>query len=116
LTQIHGLGPYLALKLVGECGTDLSAWPSAKHFTSWLSLAPRNKISGGKILSSATQRSNNRAASLLRLAAVTVGRTETALEPAFLIKKCASGLRISESCCAATTLRRFEELPDADRV
>src|SRR6202023_137747 len=79
LTQIHGLGPYLALKLVGECGTDLSAWPSAKHFTSWLSLAPRNKISGGKILSSATRRSNNRAASLLRLAAVTVGRTETAL-------------------------------------
>src|SRR3954467_3356695 len=48
LTQIHGLGPYLALKLVGECGTDLSAWPSAKHFTSWLGLAPHNKISGGK--------------------------------------------------------------------
>jgi len=36
LTQIHGLGPYLALKLVGECGTSLAAWPSAKHFTSWL--------------------------------------------------------------------------------
>src|SRR4051812_24067699 len=52
LTQIHGLGPYLALKLVGECGTDLSAWPSAKHFTSWLGLAPHNKISGGKVLSS----------------------------------------------------------------
>ena len=38
LTRIHGLGPYLALKLVGECGTDLAAWPSAKHFTSWLGL------------------------------------------------------------------------------
>src|SRR3954451_19019592 len=25
LTQINGLGPYLALKLVSECGTDLSA-------------------------------------------------------------------------------------------
>jgi transposase len=77
LTQIHG--PYLALKLVGECGTDLSAWPSAKHFTSWLGLAPSNKISGGKVLSSQTRRSSNRAASLLRLAAVTVGRTDTAL-------------------------------------
>ena len=52
LTQIHGLGPYLALKLVGECGTNLSAWPTAKHFTSWLGLAPHNKISGGKVLSS----------------------------------------------------------------
>jgi transposase len=79
LTQIHGLGPYLALKLVGECGTNLSAWPSAKHFTSWLGLAPHNKISGGKVLSSKTRRTSNRAATLLRLAAVTVGRTDTAL-------------------------------------
>ncbi|WP_202800497.1 transposase [Novosphingobium sp. Rr 2-17] len=39
LTQIHGIGPSLALKLVGECGTDLAAWPSSKHFTSWLCLA-----------------------------------------------------------------------------
>lgn len=79
LTQIHGLGPSLALKLVGECGTDLSAWPNAKHFASWLCLAPSNKISGGKVLSRRTRRSGNRAASLLRLAAVTVGRTQTAL-------------------------------------
>jgi transposase len=79
LTQIHGLGPYLALKLIGECGTNLAAWPTAGHFTSWLTLAPRNKISGGKILSSRTRRSGNRAAALLRLAATTVGRTDTAL-------------------------------------
>jgi transposase len=79
LTQIHGLGPSLALKLVGECGTDLSAWPSAKHFTSWLCLAPSNRISGGKVLSSRTRRSGSRAAALLRLAAVAVGKTETAL-------------------------------------
>jgi hypothetical protein len=79
LTQIDGVGPYLALKLVGECGTNLAAWPSAKHFTSWLALAPHNKISGGKVLSSKTRRTSNRAASLLRLAAGTVGRTDTAL-------------------------------------
>lgn len=79
LTQIHGLGPSLALKLVGECGTDLKAWPSSKHFTSWLCLAPGNKISGGKILSSRTRRSSSRAAALLRLAAVTIGRSGTAL-------------------------------------
>ena len=79
LTQIHGIGPYLALKLISECGDDLSAWPSAKHFTSWLCLAPSNKVSGGKVLSSKTRRSGSRAAALLRLAAVTIGRTETAL-------------------------------------
>jgi transposase len=79
LTQINGLGPYLALKLISECGTDLSAWPSARHFTSWLCLAPSNRISGGKVLSARTRRSGNRAAALLRLAATTVGRTDTAL-------------------------------------
>src|SRR5438270_10456158 len=79
LTEIHGLGPSLALKLIGECGTDLRAWPSAKHFTSWLCLAPGNKISGGKVLSSRTRRSSSRAAALLRLAATTVGRSDTAL-------------------------------------
>ena len=79
LTQIHGLGPSLALKLIAECGTDLRAWKSAKHFTSWLCLAPGNKISGGKLLSSRTRRSSSRAAALLRLAATTIGRSDTAL-------------------------------------
>src|SRR6266853_1408616 len=79
LTEIHGLGPSLALKLIGECGTDLRAWPTAKHFTSWLCLAPGNKISGGKVLSSRTRSSSSRAAALLRLAATTIGRSDTAL-------------------------------------
>ena len=79
ITKIDGLGPYLSLKLIAECGDDLSAWPSAKHFTSWLGLAPSNKISGGKVLSSRTRRCGSRASALLRLAAVTVGRTATAL-------------------------------------
>ena len=79
VTRTHGLGPYLALKLFGECGTNLSAWPNTKHFTSWLCLSPSNKISGGEVLSSRTRRSGSWAAALLRLAAVAVGRTETAL-------------------------------------
>jgi transposase len=65
ITQIDGLGPYLSLKLISECGDDLSAWPSAKHFTSWLCLAPSNKITGGKMLSSRTRRGGTRAAALL---------------------------------------------------
>lgn len=79
LTQIHGIGPYLALRLVAECGTDLSKWPTAKHFTSWLTLAPGCKISGGKVLSAHTRKTTNRVSAHLRLAAVTVGRTNTAL-------------------------------------
>ena len=79
LTQIHGLGASTVLHLVAECGDDMRKWPTAKHFTSWLSLAPGNKISGGRLLSSKTQRSSNRAAVLLRIAAVNLGRTQTAL-------------------------------------
>jgi transposase len=79
LSQIHGFGPYTVLRLVAECGDDMRKWPTAKHFTSWLSLAPGNKVSGGRLLSSKTRRSSNRAAALLRIAAVNIGRTQTAL-------------------------------------
>ena len=57
----------------------MTRWPSDKHFTAWLTLAPKNKISGGKILSSRTQPSANRAAAMLRMSAMCVGRTSTAL-------------------------------------
>jgi transposase len=79
LSQIHGFGPYTVLRLVAECGDDMTKWPTEKHFTSWLCLAPGNKISGGRVLSSKTRRSSNRAAALLRIAAVNIGRTQTAL-------------------------------------
>jgi transposase len=79
LTQIHGIGPYLALRLVAECGTDLSRWRTAHHFTSWLTLAPGCRISGGKVLSAHTRKTKNRVTAHLRLAAVTIGRTNTAL-------------------------------------
>lgn len=78
LTQIEGLGPYTALKILSEIGTDMRRWPSAKHFTSWLTLAPQNKVSGGRILSARTAPSANRAAAAFRLAAMALTRTQTA--------------------------------------
>jgi transposase len=79
LSQIHGFGPYTVLRLIAECGDDMTKWPTAKHFTSWLTLAPGNKVSGGRLLSSKTRRSSNRATALLRIAAVNIGKTQTAL-------------------------------------
>jgi transposase len=79
LAQIDGIGPYTALRLLAEIGTDLRRWPTEKHFTSWLALAPHNRISGGRLLSSRTPTSANRAAGLLRLAAMSLGRTDTVL-------------------------------------
>jgi len=79
LTQIDGFAPYTALALLSEIGTDMSRWPTEKHFTSWLTVAPKNRISGGRLLSSRTQPSANRAAKILRLTAMSLGRTQTAL-------------------------------------
>ncbi|MGH9672592.1 MAG: IS110 family transposase [Bryobacteraceae bacterium] len=79
LSRIDGLGPYNGLRLLSEIGTDMNRWPTEKHFTSWLTLAPKNKISGGRLLSSHTVPSANRAAAILRLAAMTLGRTQTAV-------------------------------------
>ena len=79
LTQIDGIAPYTALKLLSEIGTDMGRWPTEKHFTSWLTLAPKNNVSGGRLLSSRTQPSANRAAAILRMTAMSLGRTETAL-------------------------------------
>jgi transposase len=79
LTQIDALGPHSALQLVAEIGTDMSRWPTEHHFTSWLALAPNNKISGGRRLSSRTPPSANRAAVILRRCAMSVMHTQTAL-------------------------------------
>lgn len=54
LTRIDSIDAHTALKVVGEIGLDMSRWPSAKHFASWLALAPGNKVSGGKKISGRT--------------------------------------------------------------
>jgi transposase len=79
LSQIDAIGAQAALQLVAEIGTDMSRWPTEKHFTSWLTLAPNNKISGGRLLSSRTQPSANRAAVILRRCTMSLTRTASAL-------------------------------------
>lgn len=106
LTQIHGCGPYLSLKLISECGTDLSRWPSAKHFTSWLGLSPGCKISGGKVLSSHSRKNANRLSVQLRLSAITIGRTNTALG-AFYRRL---GVRIGKAKAVTATARKLAVL------
>jgi len=45
-TTLSGITDYTWMQLLSEIGTDLSRWPSEKHFTSWLGLAPGQHSSG----------------------------------------------------------------------
>ncbi len=66
LTELEGLDELNALTLVSELGTDLSKWPTVRHFTSWLGLCSNFKKTGGKVQSSQTRRGKGRAAYTFR--------------------------------------------------
>jgi transposase len=76
LVAVHGISVSLAQTILTEIGTDMSKFPNEKHFCSWLGLAPKNEISGGKILVSRTLKTKNRAGQAFRLATVSVMRTD----------------------------------------
>jgi transposase len=84
LLRIDGIRAGAARVILTEVGADLGAFPSEKHFVSWLRLCPRTAISGGKPL---RKRRNglgaNRIASVLRMAALALQRSKTALGAAF---------------------------------
>jgi len=86
VTRIEGIEAPTALTIIGEIGIDMSPWPTEKHFASWLGLCPGSKISGGKVLSSKTKPSANRAAHAFRLAAYSLQRSKSAIG-AFLRRK-----------------------------
>lgn len=79
LTAVPGIGPQTVYVILTEIGPDLSAFPSVEAFCCWLRLCPHREITGGKVLSSKTQKSKNRAAQALRLAAQTLRDSPTAL-------------------------------------
>jgi transposase len=78
LTQIPGLMAMI-LTLFSEVGRDMSRWPTAGHFVSWLALCPDNDISGGRVLWRGMRRVRNRAGHLFRLAAHSLHHDETPL-------------------------------------
>jgi len=58
-------------------GRDLSAFPNASAFASWMGLCPDNRVSGGKVLSARTRKVKNRLAKALRLAAQSLFRSQS---------------------------------------
>lgn len=87
LTRINGLGLESVMKILSELGTDLSRFANVKHFCSWLGLCPATKISGGKVISARTKRSANRVRQALKMAAMSLSHSDSALG-AFYRKLC----------------------------
>jgi transposase len=77
LTEVPGIEAQTAHVLLTEIGPDLSMFPTSSAFCSWLCLCPHNQISGGKVLSSRTRPSKNRAALALRLGANALHHSQT---------------------------------------
>jgi transposase len=74
LMQIEGVSHATILSIISEIGPDgFKKFDHSKKFTSWLRLAPNNKISGGKILSNKVPKGSNRLKIALRNAANAIG-------------------------------------------
>jgi transposase len=79
LVAVMGLSASGVQTIISEIGTDMSRFPTVKHFCAWLGLAPRNDISGGKVLRSRTMKVVNRATQAFRQAAQSVCRSDSAI-------------------------------------
>lgn len=106
LTRIDGIDVTTALVVVSEIGTDMSRFPTDKHFASWLGLCPGTKITGGKVMSGKTKRCANRAAQALRLAAAALRTSQSALG-AYFRRLCARMDKPKAVTAAAHKLARL---------
>lgn len=84
LTAIDGISAEGARIILTEIGLNITSFPSEKHFISWLHLCPRTPISGGKPLKGKKNSLGaSRVGATLRLAAVSLHRSPTALGAAY---------------------------------
>jgi transposase len=110
LAAVGGLGTSLAQTILSEIGTDMSRWPTAKHFASWLGLAPHNDISGGRVLRSRTLSTNNRAGQAFRQAAAGVSRGSSAFGAYYRRKRAQGGPQFAQVATAHKIARTVYHL------
>jgi transposase len=79
LTTIDGINVITAQTIIAEIGTDISAFRTENHFSSWLGLTPSKDISGGKVIGSGRRKVQNRVATALRMAATTLLKSKSYL-------------------------------------
>jgi transposase len=76
LTTIPGLSTITAERVLAEIGADMSAFPTAKHLTSWAGIAPGANESAGKVKSSRCRPGNTYLKGALGIAALSATRSK----------------------------------------
>lgn len=110
LAAVGGIGPSLAQTILSEIGTDMSRWPTDKHFASWLGVAPHNDISGGKVLRSRTLPTHNRAGQAFRQAATAASRGASVFGAYYRRKRAQAGPQFAQVATAHKIARTVYHL------
>ena len=79
LTRIDGIDVHTEQVIFSEVGRDFSAFADEDHFASWLELAPRRNITGGKVIYQKSRESKNRVANALRMSAQALWHSDSYL-------------------------------------
>ena len=87
LYSIDGVSHNLVMTIISELGYGYTKFSTSKEFTSYLRLAPNNKISGGKKISGKIPKGKNALAKAFRNAANTIGNKKSGALNSFFKKK-----------------------------
>lgn len=105
-TQLPGLTALTVMQAISEVGTDMTRWPTRKHFTAWLGLAPRRHASG-KRKRDRTRKGNNRVAQIFRESAQSIaGSKHPALRGFYLRIRSKAGPKVA----IVATARKLAEM------
>lgn len=77
LDTVPGINRTLAIDLIAEMGTDLSSWPTDRHFAAWTGTCPGNRESAGVHRRARVRDGNHYIKTVLTQAAVCASRTIT---------------------------------------
>jgi transposase len=82
-TCIDGIDVMTVKTVLAEVGPDLSPWETERHWSSWLNLAPKRDISGGRVIRHTREHRTNRVGNAFRMAAQSLIRSESYLGARF---------------------------------
>jgi transposase len=106
LSLIPALSDYTVLQLLGEIGTSVEAWPTHKHFTSWLGLAPGCRQSGK--MKARVKRHCGRAGRIFCVAARSLARAKNSWLGAFYRRiRALRGGRVANKAAARKVAELF---------